>query len=68
MIMTSCNACKSDMLLMNYRLVQFDDCIVVREYFGKCPCGSVVTDEDFIEDDQRYLEAKEEGRYFPRSR
>lgn len=68
MILTSCLNCNQDMILYNYKLIQFDNCIVVREYFGKCYCGSVVTDEDFLEEDQKYLEAKEEGRYFPRSR
>ena len=68
MIMTSCLKWGTALILLNHRLVQFDNCIVVREYFGRCICGAVVTDEDFLEEDQVYLEIPEPNRHFPRSR
>ena len=48
--------------------VKYDNIIVVREYFGRWHCGAVVTDEDFLEKDQSYLEVPESVRYFPRFR
>lgn len=59
MITTTCLSCKQLLTLRNYRLVQFDKIIIVREYFGRCYCGHIVHDEDFRDEDQVYLDMPE---------